>query len=163
MPVSSALFVFPLYKMAFLYQVNDQLKGGLFRYLRMQCGSTPFKRSTLSGLACKCYCTQFRYYKGQKKVKGLSHNKETKQISYAYHLKQKRNSFASRIDNSLKILLNYALVSIKTKNRLCSPTTTETKKQTSSKNPYNFRAFHFSQLEFNTDRAMFLSAASWHT
>ena len=114
-------------------QVNDQLKGGLFRYLRMQCGSTPFKRSTLSGLACKCQCTQFRYYKGQKKVKGLSHNKETKQISYAYHLKQKCNSFASRIDNSLKILLNYALVSIKTKNRLRSPTTTEMKKQTSSK------------------------------
>lgn len=148
MPVSSALFVFPLYNMAFLYQVNDQLKEGLFRYPRMQGGSTPFKRSTLSG---------------QKKVKGLSHNKETKQISYAYHLKQKRNSFASRIDNSLKILLNYALVSIKTKNRLRSPTTTEKKKQTSSKNPYNFRAFHFSQLEFNTDRAMLLSAASWHT
>lgn len=62
-----------------------------------------------------------------------------------------------------KILLNYALVSTKTKNRLRSPTTAEMKKQMSFKNPYNFRVFHFSQLEFNTDRAMFLRAASWHT
>ena len=102
MPVSSALFVFPLYNMAFLYQLNNQLKGGLFRYPRMQCRSTPFKRSTFSsGLACECWCTKFWHYKGQKKVKGLTHNKETKWISYAYHLKQKRNLFHSWINNSL--------------------------------------------------------------
>ena len=70
----------------------------------------------------------FDITKAKKNVKGLTHNKETKHISYAYRLKQKRNSFDSRIDNSLKILLNYALVSIKTKTRLCSPTTVEIKK-----------------------------------
>ena len=56
--VSSTLSVFPLYSMAFLCQVNNQLKGGLFRYPMMQCRSNIMRMCLWSFISLGYYLTR---------------------------------------------------------------------------------------------------------